>query len=80
MLIFQIKRIISTEKWLNYVVTFFFFCKNAKNLGRSDAKRRKKEDGLTKICDIILHEFKQKIRAHELESLLGIGSLNSYLD
>ena len=57
---------------------FFFFCKNAKNLGRSDAKRRKNEDGLTKVCDIILHEFKQKIRAHE--SLLGIGSLNSYLD
>ena len=42
---------------------FFFFCKNAKNLGRSDAKRRKNEDGLTKVCDIILHEFKQKIRA-----------------
>ena len=25
MLIFQIKRIISCEKWCNYVVTFFFF-------------------------------------------------------
>ena len=24
MLIFQIKRIISSEKWCNYVVTFFF--------------------------------------------------------
>ena len=60
---------------------YFFCCReNAKNLGRSDAKRRKKEDGLTKVCDIMLHEFKQKIRAHELESLLGIGSLNSYLD
>ena len=34
--------IISSEKWFNYVVTFFFFEK-AKNLGRSDdAKRRKK--------------------------------------
>ena len=44
MLIFQIKRVISSEKWLNYVFTFF---ENAKNLGRSDdAKRRKKEDGL----------------------------------
>ena len=42
MLIFQIKRIISSEKWFNYVVTFFF--ENDKNLGRSDdAKRRKKE-------------------------------------
>ena len=41
MLILQIKRIISREKWFNYVVTFFF--ENAKNLGRSDdAKRRKK--------------------------------------
>ena len=43
MLIFHIKRIISSEKWFNYVVTLFFFFDNAKNLGRSDdAKRRKK--------------------------------------
>ena len=42
MLIFQIKRIISSEKWFNYVVTVSFF-ENAKNLGRSnDAKRRKR--------------------------------------
>ena len=42
MLIFQIKRIISSKKWFNYVVTFFFF-ENAKTLGRSDdAKPRKK--------------------------------------
>ena len=42
MLIFQIERIISREKWFNYVVTFFFF-ENATNLGRSDdAKGRKK--------------------------------------
>ena len=42
MRIFQIKRIISSEKWFNYVVTFFF--ENDKHLGRSDdAKRRKKE-------------------------------------
>ena len=47
-LIFQIKRIISSEKWFNYVVTSFFFLENVKNLGRSDdAKRRKKEDGLS---------------------------------
>ena len=45
MLIFQIKRIISSEKWFNYVVTFFF--ENAKNLGRSDdTKRRKKRTAL----------------------------------
>ena len=43
MLIFQIKRIISSENWFNYVVTSFLFLENAKNLGRShDAKRRKK--------------------------------------
>ena len=45
MLIFHIERIISSEKWFNYVITFFF--ENAKNLGQSDdAKWRKKEDGL----------------------------------
>ena len=45
MLIFQIKRLISSEKWFNYIVTFCFFVffLNAKNLGRlDDAKRRKK--------------------------------------
>ena len=42
---FQIKGIISSEKWFNYVVTFFF--ENARNLGQSDdGKRTKKEDGL----------------------------------
>ena len=52
MLIFQIKRIISSEKWCNYVVTFFFF--NAKNLGRSDdGKRRKRRRWL----DTILKEL-----------------------
>ena len=46
MLIFQIKRIILSEKWCNYVITFFFL-KMPKNLGRSDdGKWRKKEDGL----------------------------------
>ena len=44
MFIFQIKRIISSEKWFNYVVTSCF--ESAKNLGRSDdAKRRKKKRG-----------------------------------
>ena len=42
MFIFQIKRIISSEKCFNYVVTSCI--ENAKNLGRSDdAKRRKKK-------------------------------------
>ena len=45
MLIFQIKRIISSEKWCNYVVPFLFFFENAKNLGRLDnGKQKKKED------------------------------------
>ena len=40
---FQIKRIISSDKWFNYLVNFFSFLKNAKNLGQSrNAKRRKK--------------------------------------
>ena len=43
----QIKRIIQSEKWFNYVINFFVFFENAKNLGRlEDAKRRKKGDGL----------------------------------
>ena len=44
MLIFQIKRIISSEKWCNYVVTFFFF-ENAKNLARSDDGKRRNKRG-----------------------------------
>ena len=36
-------------------------------VGRTTLNGEKKEDGLTKVCDIISHEFKQKIRAHELE-------------
>ena len=34
-LIFQFKRIKSSEKWFNYIVTFFFL-ENDKNLGLSD--------------------------------------------
>ena len=41
------KRIISSERRFNYVVTFFF-SENAKNLGRSDdAKQRKKRMALS---------------------------------
>ena len=51
MLIFQIKRIISSKKWFKFVVTFFFL-ENAKILGRSDdAKQRKKnEDSHRFLC------------------------------
>ena len=45
MLIFQIKGIVSSEKWFNCVVTFFVFW-----VGRTTLiKRRKKEDGLRRI-------------------------------
>ena len=48
MLTFQIKRIISGEKWVNYLVTFFFFLKMPKIwVGWTTANREKKEDGLT---------------------------------
>ena len=44
MLSFQIKRIISSEKWRNYVLFFFFF-ENGKNLGRSDDGKWRKRRG-----------------------------------
>ena len=48
MLTFQIKRIISSEKWVNCLVTFFFLLKMPKIwVGWTTAKREKKEDGLT---------------------------------
>ena len=45
MLTFQI---ISSEKWVNYLVTFFFFLKMPKIwVGWTTANREKKEDSLT---------------------------------
>ena len=58
MLIFQSKRIISSEKWCNYVVTFcfcfVFFLENAKNLGRSDDGKRRNDErmALTSVINI----------------------------
>ena len=49
MLIFQIKRIISSEKWCNYVVTFFLTMPKVW-VGRTTVKGEKKEDGLTLLC------------------------------
>ena len=43
MLIFQIKRIISSEKGRNYIVTFF--SENTKNWGRSDDGKWRKIRG-----------------------------------
>ena len=56
---FQIKKIISCEKWFNYVVTFFLLFESAKNLGRwDDAKWGKnKGDGLTKFKMTMLRAF-----------------------
>ena len=49
MLIFQIKRIISSEKWCNYFVTFFFKMPKIW-VGRTTVNSEKKEDGLTLFC------------------------------
>ena len=45
MLIFQIKRIISSEKWFNYVVTLFLKMPKIW-VGRTMLNGEKKEDGL----------------------------------
>ena len=50
MLIFQIKRIISSEKWFKYVISssFLFFLKMSKIwVGRTTLNGEKKEDGLS---------------------------------
>ena len=48
MLKFQIKRIISSEKWFNYVVTFFLFLKMPKIwVVQMTLNGEKKEDGLS---------------------------------
>ena len=50
MFIFQIKRIISSEKWFNYVVTFFFWNYMPKIwVSRTTLNKGKKEDGLMLI-------------------------------
>ena len=69
MYIYQIKRIISSEKWLNY----FFFFENTKNLGRSgDAKRRKKKKILksgsrsSSACNALNFFFSRILRSEAL--------------
>ena len=60
MLIFQIKRIISSEKWFNYVVTSssFFVLKMPKIwAGRTTLNGIKKEDGLKCYVNTGLPEF-----------------------
>ena len=50
MLIFQIKRIISSEKWFNYVVTFFKMPKIW--VAWMTLNREKKEDGLREETEV----------------------------
>ena len=62
MLIFQIKRIISSEKWCNYVVTFFKKMPKI-GVGRTTVNGEKKEDGLSlcgnNISRLLKLNFKQ---------------------
>ena len=46
MLIFLIKRIISSEKWCNYVVAFFFLKMPKIWVSQTTVNVEKKEDGL----------------------------------
>ena len=46
MLLFQIKRIISSEKWCNYVVAFFFLKMPKIWVSQTTVNVEKKEDGL----------------------------------
>ena len=46
MLVFQIKRIISSEKWFNYVVTFFFLKMLKIWVGRTTLNGEKKRMAL----------------------------------
>ena len=57
MLIFQIKRIISSEKWFNYVVTFFLKMPKIW-VGRTTLNGEKKEDGLIEGKETRLNHYK----------------------
>ena len=62
MLIFQIKRIISSEKWFNYIVTFFFFWKCPKFglVSRTTLNRGKKRGWPMEIAMWIRNKRKEK--------------------
>ena len=64
MLIFQIKRIISSEKWFNYVVTFFLK-KRKIWVGRTTLNGEKKEDGLTP--GLVLFRFLNCLNLHNFD-------------
>ena len=73
MLMFQIKRIISSEKWFNYIITFFFLKMPQLWVDQMMLNGEKKEDGLTakKICkktDTIKKSYKDM----EQQALKGV--------
>ena len=57
MLIFHIKRIISSEKWFNYVVTFFFLKMPKIWVGWMTLNGKKKEDGLNDYVSILANNI-----------------------
>ena len=80
MLIFQIKRIISSEKCCNYIVTFFSF-ENAKNLGWSDDGKWRKKRGWANIKKNkkTKQNNKKKERKKESFKKIGIKARNFHL-
>ena len=71
MLIFQNKRIISSEKRLNYVVTFFFGrCQKFGSVGRQQME--KKGDGLISLQYLGLFEHLICSLTQDLERLLTV--------
>ena len=60
MLIFQIDRIISSEKWFNYVVTFFFLKMPKIWVSQTTLNGEKKEDGLKDKKNIIFGKLVEK--------------------
>ena len=76
MLIFPIKRVVSSEKWCNYVVTFFL--KMPKTwVGRTTANGEKKKDGLSDVSQLLLMEPKHGRHSRERPATTFIDQLES---
>ena len=63
MLIFQIKRIISSEKWCNYIVSFFFLKMPKIWVGRTTVNRKKKEDDQNNVQRSVWRIFMSMVRS-----------------
>ena len=50
----RLKELFSSEKWFNYVVTFFFLLMPKIWVGQTTLKGEKKEDGLSCLNEIIM--------------------------